>query len=70
MLFCGIITAHGGDIMFSFFRKKLGSEIEQPPPLELPLANIQKIDQSGILYIDKEGTSANIGFCEAYKGWC
>ena len=56
--------------MFSFFRKKLVSEIEQQPPLELPLSNIQKIDQTGILYIDKEGTSANISYYEAYKGWC
>ena len=42
--------------MFSFFRKKLVSEIEQQPPLELPLSNIQKIDQAGILYIDKNGS--------------
>ena len=70
LFFCGIIAAHGGDIMFSFFRKKATHEIEQQLPLELPLANIQKIDQSGILYIDKEGTSANIGYYEAYKGWC
>jgi len=55
--------------MFAFFRKKLVSEIEQPS-LELPLSNIQKIDQAGIEYVDHEGTSANINCYEAYKGWC
>ena len=70
MFFCVIIAAHGGDIMFSFFRKKLVSEIEQQPPLELPLSNIQKIDQAGILYVDNEGTSTNINYYEAYKSWC
>ena len=56
--------------MFSFFRKKLVSEIEQQPPLDLPLSNIQKIDQAGILYVDNEGTSTNINYYEAYKSWC
>ena len=70
LIFCGIITVYGGDIMFSFFRKKLVSEIEQQPPLELPLSNIQKIDQAGILYVDNEGTSTNINYYEAYKSWC
>jgi len=55
--------------MFAFFRKKASSEIEQPP-LELSLDNIQKIDQAGILYVDNEGTSANIHYFEAYKSWC
>ena len=53
--------------MFSFFRKKLVSEIEQQPPLELPLSNIQKIDQAGILYVDNEGTSTNINYYETSK---
>ena len=70
LIFCGIITVYGGDTMFSFFRKKLVSEIEQQPPLELPLSNIKKIDQAGILYVDNEGTSTNINYYEAYKSWC
>lgn len=56
--------------MLAFFRKKLVTDLEQQQPLEIPLMNIQKIDQAGILYIDSEGTSANIGYFEAYKGWC
>ncbi len=56
--------------MYVFFRKKPVTKIEQQQPLEIPLANIQKIDQAGILYIDNEGTSANINYFEAYKGWC
>ncbi len=55
--------------MFAFFRKKPVNKIEQQP-LEIPLANIQEIDQAGILYIDNDGTSANINYFEAYKGWC
>ena len=56
--------------MLAFFRKKPASEIEQQPPLELPLANIQKIDQAGILYVDNEGTFTNINYYKAYKSWC
>jgi hypothetical protein len=56
--------------MLVFFRKKVATENEQRPPLELPLANIQEIDQAGILYVDLEGISANINYYEAYKSWC
>ena len=44
--------------------------MEQLPPLELPLTNIQEINRAGILYIDNNGTSVNIDYLEAYKGWC
>ena len=56
--------------MFAFFRKNPASEIEQQPPLELPLTNIQEIDQAGILYVDNNETSSNINYFDAYKGWC
>ena len=41
--------------MLVFFRKKVATEDEQRPPLELPLANIQEIDQVGIYTLTSKG---------------
>ena len=70
LFFYDTIEVYGGDVMFAFFRKKPEAENIQLPPLELPLINIKKIDQAGLLYGDLEGVSANINYCEAYKSWC
>ena len=70
MFFYDTIEVYGGDVMFAFFRKKPEAENIQLPPLEPPLINIKKIDQAGILYVDNEGTSANISYYDAYKSWC
>ena len=56
--------------MFSLFRKRNVVAAEEHIILELPLENIKKIDESGILYIDNEGNSNIINYSEAYKGWC
>jgi len=53
--------------MFKIFKKR---KIQQFPSLEIPLTNIKKIDEAGILYDDNEGISSNIHYFDAYKGWC
>lgn len=56
--------------MFSFINQKSIDHTAELPPIELPLTNIQEIDEAGILYLDNEGNSANIHYVDAYKGWC
>ncbi len=56
--------------MFSFFKRKSEEHNEEILPITLPLANIQKIDDTEILYHDNEGNPANIHYFDAYKGWC
>ena len=52
--------------MFSLFKKN----VPELSPIEVPLTNIQKIDEAGILFFDSEENSSNIGYFEAYKYWC
>ncbi len=56
--------------MFNFFNKSNVQPFEELSPLEIPLTSIKEVDQAGILYEDSEGTSANIHYFDAYKGWC
>ena len=56
--------------MFSFLRRKSTVNDVIFPPITIPLTNIQEVGESGILYLDNEGNSANIHYVDAYKGWC
>ena len=56
--------------MFAFFKRKNTVPVEEFSPIEIPLTNIQEVDEAGILYIDNEGTSTNISYYDACKGWC
>lgn len=46
------------------------SEEKSAQKIEVPLTNIQQIDEAGILFIDSDGCSMNIPYYESYKSWC
>ena len=56
--------------MVSFFRRTAKESIVNFRPMKIPLTNIQKVDEAGILYIDEDGNSTNMNYYDAYKSWC
>ena len=57
-------------MMFGFLKRRKDPELVSLKPQILPLSAIIGIDDAGILYRDEQGTTWNISYFEAYKGWC
>lgn len=56
--------------MFKLLKRKSKADLQELPPIHLGVSAITTVDEAGVLYLNSCGEHENLGWYDAYKGWC